>query len=127
MCRCRGSALARLVCRSGKARAIGVSNFQVAQLDQLLARSAVAPMADEVPEIVRIADEHDRTPFQVAIRWALQHDSVTIAKSVRPERIAENADVFSFELTADQMTVIDRLDRGARIGRDPEHFPANWA
>ena len=115
------------MCRSGKARAIGVSNFQVAQLDQLLARSAVAPMADEVPEIVWIADEHDRTPFQVAIRWALQHDSVTIAKSVRPERIAENADVFSFELTADQMTVIDRLDRGARIGPDPEHFPANWA
>jgi methylglyoxal/glyoxal reductase len=82
---------------------------------------------DELPEIQRIAAVHGKTPFQVAVRWALQHNSVTIPKSVKPEHIAENADVFSFELTPDEMQAIDRLDRGQRIGPDPEHFPANWA
>ena len=82
---------------------------------------------DEVPEIARIGEAHARTAFQVAIRWALQHGSVTIPKSVKRERMVENADVFSFELTPEEMRAIDRLDRNERIGPDPEHFPANWA
>ncbi len=70
---------------------------------------------------------HGRTPSQVAIRWALQHGSVTIPKSINPERIAQNSGVFSFQLTGEQMQAIDRLDRGAPIGPDPEHLPAGWA
>jgi methylglyoxal/glyoxal reductase len=58
--------------------------------------SLMVGRVDKVPEIIRIADVHGKTPFQVAIRWALQHESVTIPKSVKRERIAENADVFSF-------------------------------
>ena len=82
---------------------------------------------DEVPEILRIADSHGRTAFQVAIRWALQHQSVTIPKSVRREHIAHNADVFDFELAPEQMQAIDRLDRDQRIGPDPAHFPTHWS
>ena len=82
---------------------------------------------DELPVIVEIAEGHAKTPFQVAIRWALQHESVTIPKSVNPERIAENADVFSFELTQAEMEQIDALDRNQRIGPDPDVFPRNWA
>ncbi|MCC5859579.1 MAG: aldo/keto reductase [Ectothiorhodospiraceae bacterium] len=82
---------------------------------------------DELPVVVEIARKHERTPFQVAIRWALQHRSVTIPKSVNPDRIAENADVFSFELTQEEMERIDALDRNERIGPDPDEFPMNWA
>jgi len=52
---------------------------------------------------------------------------VTIPKPVNPERIAENADVFSFEFTQAEMERIDALDRHERIGPDPDAFPSNWA
>jgi diketogulonate reductase-like aldo/keto reductase len=78
----------------------------------------------EVPEIVEIAQRHGKSPAQVAIRWILQHGVATIPKSVHPERIAENADVFDFALTVDQMRAIDALDRGERLGPHPDRFPA---
>jgi methylglyoxal/glyoxal reductase len=58
----------------------------------------------------------------VVLRWDLQHGVVTIPKSVRKERLAENADVFDFELSADEMRRIDSLDRGERTGADPDNF-----
>ena len=66
-----------------------------------------------------IAADLGRTAAQVIIRWHLQKGNIVIPKSVTPSRIAENADVFSFELSPDQMASIDGLDSGNRIGPDP--------
>jgi 2,5-diketo-D-gluconate reductase A len=74
------------------------------------------------PAIVAIADAHGKTPGQVVIRWHLQLGNVVIPKSVTPTRIEENLDVFDFELSAAEMESIERLDRGMRIGPDPETF-----
>ncbi|MFJ1458361.1 aldo/keto reductase [Nocardia sp. N2S4-5] len=74
------------------------------------------------PTVTEIAREIDRTPAQVIIRWHLQLGNVVIPKSVTPARIQENFDVFSFELTTDQMTKITALDTGTRVGPDPAEF-----
>ncbi|MGO4956981.1 aldo/keto reductase [Luteococcus sp. Sow4_B9] len=70
--------------------------------------------------ISRIAAEHGVTPAQVIIRWHLQLGNVVIPKSVTPERIASNFDVFGFELTGDQMAAIAGVDEGNRLGGNPE-------
>ena len=72
------------------------------------------------PVIGQVAQTHGKTPAQVMLRWGLQHGRSVIPKSVKPERIAENIDVFDFELTADEMTAIDGLDTGKRGGPEPE-------
>jgi diketogulonate reductase-like aldo/keto reductase len=74
----------------------------------------------EDPVIVDIARAHGKSPAQVMLRWGLQHGRSVIPKSVRPERIAENIDVFDFELSAGEMTAIDGLDTGRRGGPEPE-------
>jgi 2,5-diketo-D-gluconate reductase A len=74
------------------------------------------------PAIVAIADAHGKTPGQVVIRWHLQLGNVVIPKSVTPARIEENLDVFDFQLSAAEMESIEGLDRGMRIGPDPETF-----
>jgi diketogulonate reductase-like aldo/keto reductase len=74
----------------------------------------------EDPVIVEIAEAHGKSPAQVMLRWGLQHGRSVIPKSTKPERIAENIDVFDFELTADQMTAIDGLDTGRRGGPEPD-------
>src|SRR5450759_2191404 len=76
-----------------------------------------------IPELVAIGEAHGKTDAQVSIRWILQHDVVTIPKSVHVERIRENADVFDFELSEKEMAVIDGLDRGERIGPNPDTGP----
>jgi 2,5-diketo-D-gluconate reductase A len=83
-----------------------------------LAQGAV--LEDRV--IVEVANAHGKTPGQVVIRWHLQLGNVVIPKSVTPARIRENIDVFDFELTGDQMDAIAALDRGERIGPDPNTF-----
>lgn len=144
--------------RDGKARAIGVSNFMVHHLEDLLGEVSVTPMVDqvemhprlvqpelmkfcrekrivqeawsplmkgrvgEIPEIVAIAKEHRKTAAQVALRWNVQHGVVTIPKSVKRERIVENAGIFEFQLTDEEMRLIDGLDRRERVGPDPESF-----
>jgi 2,5-diketo-D-gluconate reductase A len=72
--------------------------------------------------IVEIAERHRRTPAQVVIRWHLQLGNVVIPKSVTPERIRENFDVFDFQLSEQEMEAIDGLDEGRRIGPDPDTF-----
>ena len=72
--------------------------------------------------IIRIADAHEKTPGQVVIRWHLQVGNVVIPKSVTPERIDQNFDVFDFHLSDSEMTEIDELDEGERIGPDPDTF-----
>jgi diketogulonate reductase-like aldo/keto reductase len=74
------------------------------------------------PTITRIAEGHGKTPGQVVIRWHLQLGNVVIPKSVTPERIAQNFDVFGFELSHDDMAAIEALDRGHRTGPDPDRF-----
>jgi diketogulonate reductase-like aldo/keto reductase len=74
----------------------------------------------EDPVIVEIARAHGKSPAQILLRWGLQHGRSVIPKSTKPTRIAENIDVFDFELSADEMTAIDGLDTGRRGGPEPE-------
>jgi diketogulonate reductase-like aldo/keto reductase len=74
------------------------------------------------PVIGEIASAHGKTPAQVMLRWHLQQGRQAIPKSVTPSRIAENFDVFDFELTADQLSSIDALDTGVRGGPEPEQI-----
>lgn len=144
--------------RDGRCRAIGVSNFTVRQLTELLAASDVVPMVNQVefspflfqrdllefcrahgiqleayapltrgrrldhPELLGIARAHARSPAQVLLRWALQHDVAVIPKTERPERLRENAGALGFALTAAEMDRLDRLDEGFRTTSDPESF-----
>jgi diketogulonate reductase-like aldo/keto reductase len=72
------------------------------------------------PVIGDIARAHGKTPAQVMLRWGLQHGRSVIPKSTKPSRIAENIDVFDFELSADEMAAIDGLDTGRRGGPEPD-------
>ncbi len=74
------------------------------------------------PVIVAIARKHGRTAAQVMLRWNLQHEVVTIPKSIHRGRIKENSQLFDFELDADDMKGLDALDEGSRIGPDPDTF-----
>ncbi|WP_432087156.1 MULTISPECIES: aldo/keto reductase [unclassified Streptomyces] len=76
----------------------------------------------EVPAIVAIARKHDRTPAQVVLRWHLQLGNVVIPKSVTPSRIAENIDVFGFELDDEDLAAIAALDENRRLGPNPAEF-----
>jgi diketogulonate reductase-like aldo/keto reductase len=131
----------------GYARSIGVSNFSVAELDQVRAGAGTAPTVDQVQfspfayrrglldaceerEVVieaysplgtgrhladravgEIAGRVGRTPAQVLIRWCVQRDLVVLPKSTHRERIDENAQVFDFTLSEDDMAALDALDR----------------
>ena len=144
--------------QSGRAKAIGVSNFLVHHLDDLLGNCQVVPSVNQVefhPLLVQpallgfcqthkiqveawsplmrgqivteqavqeMAANHRRTPAQIILRWDLQHEVVTIPKSTNPARIAENMQVFDFELSEADMKALDALDEGTRIGPDPDNF-----
>ncbi len=141
--------------RDGKCRSIGVSNYTIPHLTELLEKTDVVPMVNQVefspflyqkellaycetkkiqleayspltqgeklndPAIRKIAGKHNKTPAQVLIRWGLQHDLVTIPKSVREERIRENSEVFDFSLTDDDMRVLDSPNENFRNSWDP--------
>jgi diketogulonate reductase-like aldo/keto reductase len=134
------------------ARAIGVSNFDADEIDQLTADATVAPVVDQVqfnpsayrralldacderdialeaysplgtgalldnPAITEIAARLKRSAAQVLLRWCVQRGISALAKSTHPDRLAENAQIFDFELSADDMAALDALDRsgGAR-------------
>ena len=72
------------------------------------------------PVIGAIAKTHGKSPAQVMLRWGLQHGRSVIPKSTKPSRIAENIDVFDFDLSAEEMTSIDGLDTRRRGGPEPE-------
>lgn len=86
------------------------------QTDHVIATGAWSPLAQgrvlEEKKIVSIADRHGKTPAQVVLRWHLQLGNVVIPKSVTPERICENADLFDFDLSGEEMAAIATLDRG---------------
>ena len=142
----------------GRARAIGVSNFRVDDLEILAEETEVRPSINQIelhprfnqgelrhyhsrhgiateawaplaqgellsdPVLSGIGDAHGKTPAQVILRWHLQLGNVVIPKSATPERIRENIDLFDFELDGSQMEEIAELDRGQRIGADPDRF-----
>jgi diketogulonate reductase-like aldo/keto reductase len=91
-----------------------------------VATEAWSPLAQgavlDDPAIVRIAEAHGVTPGQVVLRWHLQIGNVVIPKSVTPERIEQNFEVFGFELGDDEMRAIEALDAGERTGPDPDTF-----
>lgn len=149
-------ALERLY-RDGRARAIGVCNFQVHHLEELLTDAQVVPMVNQVechpfltqanvraycrshgiqveawaplarghldpPLLAELGHRYGKTPAQIVLRWDLEHEVVTIPKSSHPERIAENANLFDFRLTPEDVAAIDRLNADHRFGLHPDHF-----
>ncbi|MCJ7733061.1 MAG: aldo/keto reductase [Anaerolineales bacterium] len=144
--------------QSGRAKAIGVSNFLVHHLEDILSVSQVVPSVNQVefhpflvqPELLmfcqshkiqveawsplmkgrivtenavqKLAEKYHKTPAQIVLRWDLQHEVVTIPKSTHSNRIAENSQVFDFELSQPDMIVLDALDEGKRVGPDPDSF-----
>jgi len=144
--------------KDGRVKAIGVSNFQIHHLEDVLKHAEIKPMVNQVeyhprltqkalqafckeqgiqleawsplmqgqlldnPVIKEIATRHNKSIAQIIIRWDLQNGVVTIPKSIKEQRIVENADVFQFELTADEMKQIDALNEDLRVGPDPDNF-----
>lgn len=74
------------------------------------------------PAVTRIAEQHAVSAAQVVLRWHLQLGNVVIPKSVTPERIRSNIDVLGFELSSGEMAEVSGLDRGTRLGPDPDTF-----
>jgi 2,5-diketo-D-gluconate reductase A len=91
-----------------------------------VATEAWSPLAQgdllEDETIETIAAHQERSPAQVILRWHLQVGNVVIPKSVTPERIRENFELFDFALSEDDMAAIERLDNGERVGPDPGTF-----
>lgn len=85
----------------------------------------VAKSPLEHPVVVELAAKYGKTPAQVVLRWHIGHGLSAIPKSVRPERIAENINIFDFALSEDEIAAIDGLDTGSRAGFDPELVNAN--
>ncbi|MGD0589013.1 MAG: aldo/keto reductase, partial [Thermoplasmata archaeon] len=76
------------------------------------------------PTLQSVAAARHRTPAQVLIRWGLQHGAIELPKSVHRERIRENAQVFDFSLSAAEMTALDALRGGPRVGMwNPADIP----
>lgn len=137
----------------GYARSIGISNFDAAELKELLSVAGVAPVVNQVQfspyeyreglldacrengitleaysplgsgrhlaseTVRRIAQRLGRTPAQVLLRWCIEHDVPLLAKSTHRERIAENAQIFDFSLSSEEMAALDGLDRTGRTQR----------
>ena len=145
--------------RAGHAKAIGVSNYMIPHLEELLPAAEIPPAVNQIefhpylqskplhefcrrrdirltawsplmqagpllrdPVLTGIARKHEKTIAQVVLRWDLQVGVVTIPKSVRAERIVENAAIFDFELDDADMAVIAALDSNRRNGADPFTF-----
>lgn len=146
--------------KEGRARSIGVSNFQTEHLERLAAETETVPSVNQIevhpyfgneqvraygrehgivteawspiaqgkvlgdPEINRIADARGKSPAQVVLRWHIQRGDVVFPKSVTPERIRANFELFDFELDDSEMSAISALDKGeaGRRGPNPDKF-----
>jgi 2,5-diketo-D-gluconate reductase A len=143
---------------SGRAKAVGVSNFQPAHLQRLLEQSKLVPAVNQIevhpyltqdevrafdaehgiateawspiakgkvlgdPTVTAIAERVGRTPAQVVLRWQLQRGDIVFPKSVTPQRVKENFELFDFELSDADMAAITGLNRDERTGPDPDTF-----
>ncbi len=94
--------------------------------EQGIAITSWSPLARgrilEEPTLKRISTKHSKSTAQTIIRWHLQHDLIVIPKSENPSRIAENMDVYDFELSFEDMKNIDALNLNERTGKDPDNF-----
>ena len=94
--------------------------------DHEIAVTSWSPLARarlmEDPVLAEIGDAHGKTVAQVVIRWHLQNDLIVIPKSVTPSRIVENANVYDFSLTEEEMTRIDGLNQDWRTGTHPDEI-----
>jgi 2,5-diketo-D-gluconate reductase A len=142
----------------GKARSIGVSNFQAHHLRKLHSETDVPPAVNQIevhpyltqdelrafdaehgiateawspiaqggvlndPTITGIADAHGKSAAQVVLRWHVQLGNIVFPKSVTPERMQENFEIFDFELSEADLGMISALNRDERIGPDPDVF-----
>jgi 2,5-diketo-D-gluconate reductase A len=95
-------------------------------LEHGIVPEAYSPLAQggalKDPVITGLAEKHGKTAAQVVLRWHIQTGNIVIPKSVTPARIKENIDIFDFELSAEEVTAINGLDRGERTGADPLTF-----
>ncbi|WP_330381802.1 aldo/keto reductase [Defluviitalea phaphyphila] len=137
-------------------RAIGVSNFQIHHLEDLMKSCEIIPMVNQVeyhpqlsqkellafcqenkiqleawaplmqgkifniPLMQELSQKYNKTIAQIALRWDIQTGVVTIPKSVNASRIKENADIFDFEISEEDMKKIEKLNTGERVGSDPD-------
>ncbi|WP_281361159.1 aldo/keto reductase [Kroppenstedtia pulmonis] len=144
--------------KEGRVKTIGVSNFQIHHLEDLMKDAEIKPMVNQVeyhPRLTQkelqsfcrehgiqleawsplmqgqlldhqvlqdIANKYGKSTAQVILRWDLQNGVVTIPKSTKEHRIVENATVFDFELTEEDMKRIDDLNQNDRVGPDPDNF-----
>ncbi|MEC2075574.1 aldo/keto reductase [Metabacillus fastidiosus] len=144
--------------KEGKVKAIGVSNFHVHHLEDLMEEAEIIPMVNQVeyhprltqkdllsfcqnnniqleawsplargrffddPILVELSQKYEKTAAQIILRWDLQTGAVTIPKSVHEHRIIENANIFDFELSDEDIAKIDSLNQNERVGSDPDNF-----
>ncbi|MGR6764158.1 aldo/keto reductase [Paenibacillus sp. T2-29] len=144
--------------KEGRIKAIGVSNFQIHHLEDLMKDAEIKPMVNQVefhpqltqaellqfcqknniqmeawsplmqgqlldhPVLQDIANKYGKSVAQVILRWDVQQGVVTIPKSTKAHRIVENADIFDFELTREDMDQIQALNANLRVGPDPDNF-----
>lgn len=103
-----------------------LANFRDYCAQKQIVVQAWAPiMRGKVQRIVllkNLGKKYGKTPVQIALRWAIQHGIIVIPKSENPLRIDENAGVFDFFLTEEDMSLIDALDRNKRLGPHPDNF-----
>ncbi len=144
--------------KDGRVKAIGVSNFLIHHIQDILEISEVVPTVNQVefhprnrlvdlhnfcienqiqlqawaplmqgkaldiPELVNLGKKYGKSPAQILIRWDLQLQVLTIPKSITPHRIVENCQVFDFEISDEDMALIESLNRDERVGPDPDNF-----
>jgi len=144
--------------KDGKVKAIGVSNFHIHHLEDLLEDAEIAPMVNQIElhpllsqkeirnyckeknivveawsplaqgqlldneVLAEIAATHNKSVAQIILRWDIQNDIVTIPKSIKESRIIENASIFDFELSIEEIEKINALNKNERVGPDPDNF-----
>ena len=142
---------------SGRVKAIGVCNFNIEQLEDLMVHSNIVPAINQVemhphlsqnellkfanthkiqleawrpimmgevmdiPKLVEIGEAHKKSPVQITLRWLIQRGVAVIPKSVTPQRIVHNFEIFDFELTNEEMAVIEGLNKNRHLGEDLSH------
>jgi 2,5-diketo-D-gluconate reductase A len=144
----------------GKARAIGVSNFQASHLSRLAEETDVVPAVNQIelhpyltqavlrryhhdhgigteawspiargevlgePILTTLARKYGKSPAQIVLRWQVQIGNIVFPKSVNPQRIRENIDVYDFVLAQDDLAAVEALNAERRTGPDPDTFGA---
>lgn len=144
--------------QEGRVRAIGVSNFHVHHLQELLKDAEVTPAVNQIefhphltqddvlnfckenqiqmqawsplkkgrifedPQLVEIANKYNKSVPQVILRWDIQKGVATIPKTINKNRMVENADIFDFELTSEEVEQITNMNKNERTGSNPDDF-----